>query len=99
MKNDLQKYLKRLEPVISFSQKYSRFIFFLFIAAIAAFLIFRIDYYVSLKPSEADAADKLQTISRPNIDEAALNRIQQLQDQNVQVQSLIQQARDNPFSE
>lgn len=99
MKNDLEKYIKKLLPVAGFIQKYSRFLFFLLLAGICGFLIFRINSLAGVTPSESDITDRLQTVTRPRIDESALQKIQELQDQNVQVQSLIQDARDNPFSE
>lgn len=97
--NDLSKYLKKLVPAAIFVQRYSRFMFFIFLAGLCGFLVFQINRFASVSPSDTDVSDKLQTISRPHVDEAALTKIQQLQDQNVQVQKVIQEARDNPFSE
>jgi hypothetical protein len=41
----------------------------------------------------------LNTVQRPQIDERTVDRIQQLEDRNVEIRSLFEQARDNPFSE
>jgi len=39
------------------------------------------------------------TVTMPKIDEDAIAKIQQLKDQNIEVQSLFENARNNPFSE
>lgn len=96
---DLNKIVTKLSPVLSLAQRYFRFIFFVFFIGLCAFLVFQINQFISVQPSESDVTDKLQTITRPHIDKAAADQIQKLQDQNVQVQSIIQQARENPFSE
>jgi len=61
--------------------------------------VFRINQYSHTEPADSAVQEKLQTTKRPKVDQAVLDKIQQLQDQNVQVQSLFDQARNNPFNE
>lgn len=91
--------IAKLMPVLVLGQKYMKFIFFIFFMGLCAFLIYQINQFASVNPSESDVTDKLKTVTRPHIDQASIDQIQKLQDQNVQVQSIVQQARDNPFSE
>ena len=42
---------------------------------------------------------KVKTVKLPKIDENAVKNIEQLEDQNIEVQSLFNEARNNPFSE
>lgn len=99
MKFDSKNIISKLEPVSIFAKKYTAFILTIVMLIIVGFLVFRINQYSSSKPSEDAVSEKLKTVQRPRIDKAVLDKIENLQDQNVQVQSLFEQARNNPFSE
>lgn len=99
MTKDLKKLLDKAMPLLVIGKKYVRFIFFLFLALLVGFLLLQIRNYTQTEPSDDAVTEKLKTVQRPHIDADALAKIQQLQDQNVQVKSLFQQTRDNPFSE
>ena len=89
----------QLKPVINFVSKYKKFLFVLAILGTVLFLVIRINQLTTKEPTEAQISDKLQTVTRPKLDQSVLNRIQQLQDQNVEVKSLFDNARSNPFNE
>jgi len=99
MKIDIKKYLAQLSSLANKGKKYLGFMFVLVLLGLSGFLVFRINQLSHLEPSEDAVDEKLNASQRPKFDQATLDKIQQLQDQNVQVQSLFQQARDNPFSE
>jgi hypothetical protein len=87
---------------LPFLQKVRRYVALIFIVGIAAmygFLVFRINSLATSEPTEDAVMEELQTVQRPRIDQDALNKIQQLQDSNVEVQALFKHARDNPFQE
>lgn len=99
MNFDLKELPNKLEP---FLQKFRRNIVMIFILALAAvfgFLILRISMLAHSEPSEQAVDEKLQQVKRPKIDEKAAQKIQQLEDTNVQIRSLFKQARENPFQE
>ena len=77
---------------------YKSLLFFLFVAAIYGFIIYRINV---LSGGEADTSTATTTSSaKPHIDPAVVKKIQDLQDNSVSVQSLFEQSgRDNPFQE
>lgn len=89
----------KLLPIIGTLKRYVVIIFIVALVGILGFLVYRINSLTQLEPNEDDVTEKLQTVQRPRIDQAALDKIQQLEDQNIEVQTLFQQARDNPFSE
>jgi hypothetical protein len=99
MNLDLKTLPEKLLPTWLFIRRYAVLIFFIVFASLVGFLVFRIDSLSKSEPSETDVSEKLQTIQRPKIDQSSIDKIQELQDQNVDVKSLFQQARDNPFSE
>jgi hypothetical protein len=96
--NDLKKITDKMMPYLLIARKYMQFIFFIFLAILVSFLMFQIRSFTQTEPSDDAVTEKLKTVQRPNIDANALSKIQQLQDQNVQVKSLFQ-TRSNPFSE
>lgn len=89
----------KLIPVANFFKRYAVFISILAVLLIAGFFVLRINQYSRLEPSDSAVEERLQTVQRPKVDKAVLDKIQQLQDQNVQVQTLFDQARNNPFNE
>lgn len=74
-------------------------IFLLFLVAIYGFLGWQAVSLSQTEPDPAKVTAGLKTKSVPNIDEATVNKIQQLQDNSVSVKSLFDEARRNPFQE
>ncbi|MCA9333020.1 hypothetical protein KDA00_04055 [Candidatus Saccharibacteria bacterium] len=90
---------KKITPIIEKYKKYNVIAFIVCVAIVFGFLVFKINQYTQIEPSEDAIAEELNTVTRPKIDEKAIEKIQQLEDQNIEVKSLFEQARDNPFSE
>lgn len=63
------------------------------------FIAWRISTLTNAQPDEATVASKLKTTSTPHIDQAVVDKIKQLEDNSVNVQTLFDQARQNPFRE
>ena len=99
MNLDLKTLPEKLMPAWQFIKRYAAVIFLVVFAVMIGFLVFRIDTLSKSEPSEEAVTEKLETIQRPKIDQSSIDKIQELRDQNIDVQSLFQQARDNPFSE
>ncbi len=81
------------------AKKYSLAIFVLFFVAIYGFLGFRIYSLNNATPDPNDVSAQLKTAGVPRIDPDALAKIQKLQDNSVDVQTLFDQARTSPFEE
>ena len=73
-------------------------VYLIFLVIIYGFIILRVN---TLSKAEANqSAAVAQTNSAvPQIDQATVNKIKQLQDNSVSVQALFDQARQNPFKE
>jgi hypothetical protein len=99
MKIDLNTVIIKFQPLLVKFKKYLTFSFVIGFLCIYSFLVLQINILMRREPSDVDYNDRLKTVQRPKIDKAVLDKIQSLQDQNVQVQTLFKQARDNPFSE
>jgi nitrate reductase NapE component len=72
-------------------------LFLLLVALVYGFVVWRIDALKNAPPTPSAVASKLQ--STTHIDQATINKVQQLQDNSVSVQTLFNQARQNPFHE
>ncbi len=77
--------------------RYGVFAFIIVVVGVYGFLVFRINTLVTSDPSDDAVNEKLQGLQRTHIDQATVNKIEQLESENVQVRSLFQHARDNPF--
>ena len=76
---------------------YKAFLFFLAVAALYGFIVWRINAF-----SNAPASTTVKTpnvAAQPHIDPATIAKIQSLQDNSVSVQTLFDSARQNPFQE
>ncbi len=99
MKLEIPPYLKNLRPrLLRFKRSLPLTVFLLFVL-ICGGLVLRIGQLSRIEPTEDSVTEKLSSIKRPKVDAATLNKIQQLQDKNVDVKTLFDQARNNPFSE
>ncbi len=98
-KINLNKITGKLSGIKNIFIKYLSVIFIVMLVGMYSFLVFRINSLVSVEPSEEAVNEKLQTVQRPKIDQSAVTKIKQLQDNSVNVQTLFKEARDNPFQE
>lgn len=102
MKNsDININLANLGPALGDLFKrlslYSAFIFFLFVAALYGFIVWRINVYYNAPASQSEISAKVA--AQPHIDPSVVQKMQDLQNNSVNVQSLFNQARENPFQE
>jgi hypothetical protein len=63
------------------------------------FIVFRGSQLSSATASQASIASQSKNLSYPQINPTTISSINQLQDNSVNVQSLFNQARQNPFQE
>jgi hypothetical protein len=80
-------------------RQYSVLLFVLFIFGIYGFLSWRVFTLDQAQPDPAEVSAELKTAGVPNIPTDVVNKMQQLQDNSVSVQSLFDEARRNPFQE
>jgi hypothetical protein len=96
---DLKTLLPKLILLLKRMRGALPFMFVVVLLIIYSLLVFRINSLIRSEPSQGAIDAKLQTIKRPKIDQSVVDKIQQLEDNSAPVQSLFQQARDNPFHE
>lgn len=99
MNLDLKTIPQKIGPLLQTAKKYMTLMFILFFLAVYGFLVFRINSLAASEPSEDAIAEKLTRVKRPKIDKQAAEHMEQMEDQNVQIQTLFDKARNNPFAE
>ncbi len=88
---------EQLGTVLKKVSAYKAFAFFLVVAALYGYIVWRINVYSNAPPSTSE--ETAQTTTQPHIDPATIEKIQSLQDNSVSVKSLFDTARQNPFQE
>lgn len=78
---------------------YAGFLFLITVLLVYTFLVLRISILSDPKPDETAIAEQTNIAKRLKVDQDAINKILQLEDQNIGVQSLFEDARDNPFQD
>lgn len=100
MKNiDLKQFKTLIYKLLSLLSKYLNFLFLITVLLIYTFLVLRISTLSKQEPSEDAVLEKANTVKRLKLDQAEIDKIQQLEDRNIGVQSLFDSARDNPFQD
>lgn len=93
--------LKELRPLLykalRLAGRYSAILFFLLITTVYGFVIMRINTLVNAQPSQSDIDAQTKSTAVPRVDPKVAEQLESLQDNSVNVQTLFNQARNNPF--
>ena len=96
MKDKLQAQLQKFSTDM---KRYLAIIVIMIIGSMCGYLVYTSGKLAEAEPSEAEVSERYQGAARPKIDKAAADKLYELEDQNIEVKSLFDQARNNPFSE
>lgn len=96
-KRSLKELLDKLVAKLQGLQRYSLVLFIVLIALVYGFILFRIKTLNDTQPSADAIAAQVKAAQVPHIDEAAIKQLQSLQDNSVNVKTLFNEARSNPF--
>lgn len=79
--------------------RYRNILFFLLLTSLYGYIIWRINVLSTAPPSTTDVVSAQQNTETPQISADTVQKLQNLQDNSVRVQSLFNDARQNPFQE
>ena len=79
--------------------RYGTVLFMVLLIAVYGFVVYRIYLAGSAEPSVAEISTHAQETATPHIDAKAVGQLETLQDRSVNVKTLFDQARNNPFGE
>lgn len=91
--------IKRVQPAITFLHRYMAFVCVVVFLGIYVYLVQHIGHLIQDEPSQSAIDSTLKPVNRLKIDQNAMQQITDLESQNIEVQALFEQARQNPFTE
>lgn len=94
MKQDITN---QLLPIKTFVTRYAVIIFVFSVVSVFTFLTLQIANYANMEPTAAQQAERMSSLSSVKLDENSINKIRQLQDRNINIESLFDNGRANPF--
>lgn len=89
----------KLQPLFRWVTRYRALLFFIVLSVVYAYIIIRVNTLNNAEPTPSAVAASLKTSNNAHIDPSVVDKIKQLQDNSVNVHSLFDQARQNPFQE
>lgn len=89
----------KLAPLWALFKKYKVFIFIILVLFAYSYLVLQIRNAITIEPSQAEITERKQDLQRNRLDQEAIQKIEDLESTNIEVQVLFQEARDNPFQE
>lgn len=99
MNLDTKVLIEKLKPIMASIKKHRVVIGIILVLSIYGWLVLQINLLNNIEPTEDAVTEKLRTVKRPVINKQIVDKMQQLQDENIEVQTLFKQARENPFQE
>ncbi|HVS58663.1 MAG TPA: hypothetical protein VHD60_02910 [Candidatus Saccharimonadales bacterium] len=96
---DFKTLPQQLAKVIAQASHYAVFIFFLLLAAVYGFVLWRINVFSNAQPSPDTSTTQVQVTPVPHIDQNVVSQLEKLKDNSVSVKALFDKARTNPFQE
>ena len=100
MKLETAALLAKANVLIAFVKRYGVFLFIVVFLSLYVFLVQRIGQLINSEvPMQATSESATKTISRLKVDKDSAEHMKQLESQNVEIQSLFNEARQNPFAE
>lgn len=97
--NRLKSIPEALSGALARVARYRALVFLLVVAALYGFIFLRINTLGNAQPSADTIASQNNPIKQARIDKNVVKKLQSLQDNSVNVQTLFEQARTNPFQE
>lgn len=90
---------QQLRDLLRGLNTYRSLLFFVAIASLYGYIVWRINVLSNAPPSQADITSAQQKVPQPKISAATVKKLESLQDNSVRVQALFNEARQNPFQE
>jgi hypothetical protein len=97
LKLDLKSLPELLGTVLHRVSRYTVILFLLLLLGVYGFVLTKVSSLINAQPSTTAISAQAQTVAIPQIDPSTVQQIQNLQNNSVNVQTLFNQARTNPF--
>ncbi len=98
-KPDIKTLLAKTDAVVEKARRFSFLGFVIFVAVLYGFVLLRINTLDNVQPSSDSVTGQVQAARVPRIDKSVAKQLQSLNDNSVNVQTLFNEARSNPFQQ
>lgn len=99
MKLDKTLLLDKLAVTLAFFKRFRFILTFIVFSVMYGYIMVQITAINEQQPSEKQISEKITASPRPKIEQELVDQITSLESQNVQVKTIFNEARKNPFSE
>lgn len=99
MKLDKIAILDKLAIVITFVKRFRFIIAFIVFSVMYGYIMVQVNNISQRQPTEKQITEKATAVPKTKVDEDLAEQITSLEDQNVQVKTIFNEARKNPFAE
>lgn len=99
MKLETSSLSAKLAPLVEAARRYRVILFALFFLGLYGFLVMRITTLIESEPPDHVVSEKSKSIKRITVDKTSIDRLLKFESQNIEVQSLFDEARKSPFTE
>lgn len=99
MRQQFETLLPKIRPLLNWLRKYGAFVVVIAFLGLYVYLVQYIGGLIQDEPSQAAVDSTIKPVNRLKIDQDAVQKMTDLESQNIEIQSLFDQARQNPFTE
>lgn len=99
MNIDKNTVTNKLNDALVFCQKHALLLGISAFGLLYGYIIIQVSAIANKVPDEAEVTKQVQAVPHPKIKKETAQKIEGLEDQNVNVQAIFNEARENPFSE
>jgi len=94
---NLENIISKLQPLKSFVTRYAVIIFIVTAASVFGFMTLQISRYSNAEPTSDQIEEKKNSLRQVKLNDEAVQKIEELEDQNINIESLFNNGRANPF--
>lgn len=95
----MNKLKKTLLAVLDVLKKYGVIIAVLAVGGVYGYIIYTSNSLASIEPDPAKVNEAHKPTKKPKVEDYVADKLHELEDSNVQFNSLLNEARENPFTE
>lgn len=99
MNIDQEKLLSTITSYAKILQQHLPLIIIVAFCGLYGYIIMQISTISGYTPDETEVTEQVTAVSKPKVDTQTAKIIESLEEQNINVQTIFNEARDNPFSE
>ena len=94
---NIENITTKLVPIKNLLIRYKVVVFITFIVVLFGYVTMSISHFSNAEPTAQQIDDKKLSIKIVKLDEKSIEKIKELQDKNISIESLFNNGRENPF--